>query len=82
MSEEFNSIIKFSTIFKNLNGFELHMEDMELPVRFYNFMKRNGINTLEQLLSMSEDDLMNIERRSYDYIIEWLRELSNSLEAG
>lgn len=41
---------------------ELHMpvEDLELSVRSYNCLKRQGINTVSELLDYSEADLLNI----------------------
>ncbi|MCX7832082.1 MAG: DNA-directed RNA polymerase subunit alpha [Actinobacteria bacterium] len=36
------------------------IEVLELSVRPYNCLKRNGIHTLEQLLECSEEDLMNL----------------------
>ena len=36
------------------------IEDMDLSVRSYNCLKREGINTVSELIALSEDQLMNI----------------------
>ena len=40
--------------------YDVPIEQLELSVRSYNCLKRQGINTLEQLLDCSEQDLMGI----------------------
>ena len=47
-------------------------------IRDYNFLKRNGIHDLQQLLSMSLDDLMNIDRRAHGGILYKLEELNKA----
>jgi DNA-directed RNA polymerase subunit alpha len=39
---------------------ERPVEDLELTVRSYNCLKREGIDTIGQLATMSEEELMNI----------------------
>ena len=36
------------------------LEDAELPSWQYNHLKRNGINTIEQLLAMTEEEFLSI----------------------
>jgi DNA-directed RNA polymerase subunit alpha len=36
------------------------IEDLDLTVRSYNCLKREGINTVSELINLSEDQLMNI----------------------
>ena len=36
------------------------IEDLDLTVRSYNCLKREGINTVSELIALSEDQLMNI----------------------
>lgn len=84
MEKEFDSKTKLGEIYKNLCGVHLTVEDMDLPVRVYNYLKRAGVNTLQQILLMSEDDLINAgiqmkfsqAPRSCAYILFKLEELS------
>jgi DNA-directed RNA polymerase alpha subunit len=79
MSKDFDSSDKFGAMFPNLNGLNLDLyEAVEWPVRVYNFLKRAKVNTLQDLLSMSIDDLNAVHRRAHTYIEEALRELSES----
>jgi DNA-directed RNA polymerase subunit alpha len=36
------------------------IEELDLTVRSYNCLKREGINTVAELINLSEDQLMNI----------------------
>lgn len=59
------------------------VEDLELSVRSYNCLKRQGIDTLEQLVECSEVDLMNIRNfgsKSIEEIKDKLNELTLSLK--
>lgn len=59
------------------------IEDLELSVRSYNCLKRQGIDSLDQLLESSEIDLMNIRNfgsKSIEEIKEKLAELDLSLK--
>lgn len=58
------------------------IEVLELSVRPYNCLKRNGIHTLEQLLECSEEDLMNLRnfgQKSMEEIKQKLAERNLSL---
>lgn len=65
-------------VYKNLSGLNLTVEDMDLPVSVYNYLKRGGINHLQQILLMSETDLMQLRfaHRNYAYLMSWLAEES------
>lgn len=61
------------------------IEDLELSVRSYNCLKRQGIDSLEQLLECSEVDLMNIRNfgsKSIEEVKEKLTELNLALRAS
>ena len=55
-----SSDCKFGDVFKSLAGFNIDIEELDLPVRVYNLLKRNEIHTLEHLLLKSEDDIKQI----------------------
>lgn len=59
------------------------IEELELSVRSYNCLKKEGINTLEQLISRSEADLLNIRNfgaKSIDEIKSKLKDLELPLK--
>jgi len=59
------------------------IEVLELSVRPYNCLKRNGIHTLEQLLECTEEDLMNLRnfgQKSMEEIKQKLAERNLSLK--
>ncbi len=61
---------------------ETTIEELELSVRSSNCLKRAGINTVEQLLNKTEEDLMkvrNLGKKSLDEIREKLEKLDLSL---
>lgn len=41
------------------------LEELELPVRVYNVLKRAGIDTVEQLEKMTDKDLLKIRNLSH-----------------
>jgi DNA-directed RNA polymerase subunit alpha len=45
---------------ENLANFSMPIEEMELTVRSYNCLKREGIHTVGELISRSEADLLDI----------------------
>jgi len=54
------------------------IEDLDLTVRSYNCLKREGINTVSELIALSEDQLMNIRNfgsKSVDEVRDKLTEL-------
>lgn len=61
----------------------LPIEDLDMSVRSYNCLKREGINTAGELVSRSEADLMDIRnfgQKSIDEVKEKLQELGMSLK--
>ena len=58
------------------------IDDLELSVRSYNCLKRAGINTVQDLTSRSEDDMMkvrNLGRKSLDEVMEKLHSMGLDL---
>ena len=61
----------------------MSIEDMDLSVRSYNCLKRAGINTVEDLIHRSEEDMLkvkNLGRKSLDEVIHKLESLGLSLK--
>jgi DNA-directed RNA polymerase subunit alpha len=59
------------------------IEDLDLSVRSYNCLKREGINTLSELVALSEHQLMNIRnfgQKSVDEVRDKLIEMGLSLK--
>ena len=65
------------------NELSMPIEDLDLSVRSYNCLKREGINTVSELVALSETQLMNIRnfgQKSVDEVKEKLVELGLSLK--
>ncbi|HZY57080.1 MAG TPA: DNA-directed RNA polymerase subunit alpha [Rubrobacteraceae bacterium] len=63
---------------------ERPVEDLELTVRSYNCLKREGVDTIGQLATMTEEELMNIRNlgmKSVDEIRSKLIEYGYTLES-
>ena len=63
---------------------ERPVEDLELTVRSYNCLKREGVDTIGQLATMTEEELMNIRNlgmKSVDEIRSKLTEYGYSMES-
>ena len=61
---------------------DVTIDDLELSVRSYNCLKRAGINTVQDLTSRSEDEMMkvrNLGRKSLDEVIEKLHSMGLEL---
>ena len=59
------------------------IEDLDLSVRSYNCLKRAGINTVEDLIENSEEDMMkvrNLGRKSLEEVINKLHSLDLALK--
>ena len=59
------------------------IEELDLSVRSFNCLKRAGINTVEDLINKSEDDMMkvrNLGRKSLEEVVEKLTSLGFSLQ--
>ena len=62
---------------------EMTIEDLDLSVRSYNCLKRAGINTVEDLVNKSEEDMMkvrNLGRKSLEEVINKLDGLGLNLK--
>ena len=61
---------------------ELSIEELDLSVRSYNCLKRAGINSVDDLVNKSEEDMMkvrNLGRKSLEEVLNKLAELGLSL---
>lgn len=61
---------------------EMTIEELDLSVRSYNCLKRAGINTVEELIQRTEEDMMkvrNLGRKSLEEVTHKLEELNLSL---
>ena len=61
---------------------EMTIEELDLSVRSFNCLKRAGINTVEDLINKTEDDMMkvrNLGRKSLDEVVAKLASLDLSL---
>lgn len=63
---------------------EMTIEELDLSVRSFNCLKRAGINTVEDLISKSEEEMMkvrNLGKKSFDEVKEKLQSLGFDLNA-
>ena len=61
---------------------EMNIDELELSVRSYNCLKRAGINTVEELINRTPEDMMkvrNLGRKSLDEVLAKLKELGLEL---
>ncbi len=61
---------------------EMTIEELDLSVRSFNCLKRAGINTVEDLISKTEEDMMkvrNLGRKSLDEVVAKLNSLGFDL---
>jgi len=61
---------------------EMNIDELELSVRSYNCLKRAGINTVEELISKTPEDMMkvrNLGKKSLDEVLEKLADLNLQL---
>ena len=61
---------------------EMTIDDMDLSVRSYNCLKRANINTVEDLISKTEEEMMkvrNLGRKSLEEVINKLALMGLSL---
>ena len=62
---------------------EMTIEELDLSVRSFNCLKRAGIDTVEDLIERSEEDMMkvrNLGRKSLEEVIQKLSSLNLSLK--
>lgn len=96
MSEHLNLFIDMSESMENVEimvekeedqkekVLEMTIEELDLSVRSYNCLKRAGINTVEELASKSEEDMMkvrNLGKKSLEEVKKKLIELELGLRA-
>lgn len=63
---------------------EMTIEELGLSVRSFNCLKRAGINTVEDLISKSEEEMMkvrNLGKKSFDEVKEKLQSLGFDLSS-
>jgi DNA-directed RNA polymerase subunit alpha len=73
-----------SRVGRSIINDERPVEDLELTVRSYNCLKREGVDTIGQLATMTEEELMNIRNlgmKSVDEIRSKLIEYGYTLES-
>jgi len=64
---------------------EMNIDELELSVRSYNCLKRAGINTVEELINKTPEDMMkvrNLGRKSLEEVLAKLKELGLQLNPG
>ena len=64
---------------------EKKINEIELPERSYNCLKRAGINTVEELTNRTPEDMMkvrNLGRKSLEEVLAKLKELGLELSQG
>ena len=64
---------------------EMSIDELELSVRSYNCLKRAGINTVQELISKSPEDMMkvrNLGRKSLEEVLAKLKDLGLELHTG
>ncbi len=87
--EELDEAVKQATIMtiseekpeKNYSA--LSLEDLDLSVRSYNCLKRNGLKSVQDLCNMKESELMtvrNLGKKSYKEILDKLASMNLSLQ--
>ncbi|HZD60223.1 MAG TPA: DNA-directed RNA polymerase subunit alpha [Anaerolineae bacterium] len=85
-ANEFASVPVFvSTTSEHNKTLDSPIEDLELSVRSYNCLKREGVNTVEQLVEKSEGDLVKIRNfgaKSIEEVKDKLAQLGFSLKSG
>ncbi|MDE5967324.1 MAG: DNA-directed RNA polymerase subunit alpha [Lachnospiraceae bacterium] len=67
---------------EKVKALEMSIDELELSVRSFNCLKRAGINTVEELINKTPEDMMkvrNLGRKSLEEVLEKLKELGLSL---
>lgn len=57
---------------------EMNIDELELSVRSYNCLKRAGINTVEELVNKTSEDMMKVRNLGRKSLEEVLAKLKNS----
>ena len=79
------TIMKDNKEDKKGKALKMTLEEMDLSVRSYNCLKRAGINTVEDLIGRSEEDMVkvrNLGKKSLDEVIYKLKTLGYELKSG
>ena len=79
------TIMKDNKEDKKGKALKMTLEEMDLSVRSYNCLKRAAINTLEDLIGRSEEDMVkvrNLGKKSLDEVIYKLKTLGYELKSG
>lgn len=82
--KETDSLIKESSREPITRGMVMVIEDLDLSVRSYNCLKRAGIQTVEELIQKTEDELMkvrNLGKKSLKEVKDKVAELGLSFRA-
>lgn len=64
---------------------DMNIDELELSVRSYNCLKRAGINTVQELINKTEEDMMkvrNLGRKSLEEVLSKLKELGLELRSS
>ena len=95
LNDHLNLFVNMSEETKNINTvvdrpetkkekvLEMTIEELELSVRSFNCLKRAGIDTVEDLISRTEDDMIkvrNLGRKSLEEVIQKLHSLGLDLK--
>lgn len=68
---------------KKNKALDMNIEDLELSVRSFNCLKRANINTVEELVNKTQDDMLkvrNLGRKSMEEVLAKLEELGLGLK--
>lgn len=68
---------------RTITALRMTIEELDLSVRSFNCLKRGGINTVEDLINKSEEDMMkvrNLGRKSLDEVIGKIASLGLALK--
>lgn len=85
ITEMTNEVEEVTTVKKDFDAEKFvkqPIEELEFSVRAYNCLKRAGINTIEELLNKTQEDMLkvrNLGRKSYEEVINRLTDLGLSL---
>lgn len=63
---------------------EMQIDELDLSVRSYNCLKRAGINTVQDLIQKSEEDMLkvrNLGKKSLDEVLKKIRDLGFELQS-
>ncbi len=83
--DETDSLIKESTHEPVARGMVMVIEDLDLSVRSYNCLKRAGIQTVEELIQKTEEELMkvrNLGKKSLKEVKDKVAELGLSFKSA